>query len=265
MVDFLSMKELTLAKRAARKAGAFLMERLGRLRDVRYKSVRDPVSEADTGSEALIAGMIREAFPGDGFLGEEETSWESGKGGGGGRRWIVDPLDGTVNFAHSYPCFCVSIALEQGGEIVLGVIYDPAGKELYSAARGAGATLNGKPISVSSTKSLIRSLVVTGFPYDTTANPGNIFRDFENMTRTSQGVRRDGSAALDLCYVASGRFDGFWELRLKPWDTAAGMLIVAEAGGLVTDYSGRPYRPGMEEILATNGKIHGEMMEALKG
>jgi len=262
MLDFLLMKELELAKRAAKEAGGLLMNHLGRLKEVRYKSVRDPVSEADMASEALIAGMINRAFPSDGFLGEEQTSWEAG-GSGDKRLWLVDPLDGTVNFAHSYPCFCVSIALEQEGEIVLGVVYDPASNELFSAVKGGGAALNGRPIGVSKTEKLVRSLVVTGFPYDTVTNPGNIFRDFEDMAKASQGVRRDGSAALDLCYIASGRLDGFWELRLKPWDTAAGMLMVAEAGGLVTDYRGYPFRPGMEEILATNGKIHKEMMDVL--
>jgi len=259
------MKELSVATRAAKKAGELLMEHLGRLRDVRYKSVRDPVSEADTASEALIADIIGRAFPSDGFLGEEDVSGSSGRAGGSGRRWVVDPLDGTVNYAHGYPCFCVSIALEQDGEVVLGVVYDPVHRELYSAIRGGGATLNGSPIQVSSTHRLIRSLVVTGFPYDAAMKPGRIFTDIKNMVKASQGVRRDGAAALDLCYIASGRFDGFWELRLKPWDTAAGMLIVREAGGRVTDFAGRPFEPGMQEILATNGLVHKEMMAVLGG
>jgi len=256
------MRELDVATKAARQAGAVLMERLGRLKDVRYKSLRDPVTEADKASEALISGIIRDAFPEHGFLGEEDTSWDGGKSGA---RWIVDPLDGTVNYAHGYPCFCVSIALEKDGEITLGVVHDPWSGEMFTAVKGGGAYLDGRPLHVSTTERLIRSLVVTGFPYDTATNPGNIFRDIENMVRASQGVRRDGAAALDLCYLAAGRSDGFWELRLKPWDTAAGMLIVTEAGGKVTDYRGGPYTPGMDEILATNGLVHGEMMEVLAG
>jgi myo-inositol-1(or 4)-monophosphatase len=259
------MKELAVATRAAKMAGALLMEHLGRLKDIRYKSVRDPVSEADTASEALIADIIGSAFPSDGFLGEEDVSGSSGEADGSGRRWVVDPLDGTVNFAHGYPCFCVSIALEQDGEVVLGVVYDPAHREIYSAVRGGGAALNGNTIRVSKTRRLIRSLVVTGFPYDAATNPGRIFTDVEGMVKASQGVRRDGAAALDLCYIASGRLDGFWELRLKPWDTAAGMLIVREAGGRVTDFAGRPFEPGMQEILATNGLVHREMMGVLDG
>lgn len=255
------MKELDTAITAARAAGLLLMDHLGRLRDVRYKSLKDPVTEADRASEALIAGIIQEAFPEHGFLGEEDTAWA----GDGGARWIVDPLDGTVNYAHGYPCFCVSIALEKDGEMALGVVYNPATDEMFTAVRGEGATLNGDQIHVSATTRLARALVTTGFPYDTAANPGNIFRDIENMVRAAQGVRRDGAAALDLCHLAAGRFDGFWELRLKPWDTAAGMLIVTEAGGLVTDFRGGPYTPGMDEILATNGLIHGEMMEVLAG
>lgn len=257
-----AMKELTIAKKAAKLAGALLMSHLGRLKDVRYKSLKDPVSEADRGSEALISRIIGDAFPDDGFMGEEDTRREPQSSG---RRWIVDPLDGTVNFAHGYPCFCVSIALEVDGEITLGVVYDPWGRELFSAVRGKGAMLNGRPIHVSKTKKLVRSLVVTGFPYDAAANPGNIFRDIENMVKAAQGVRRDGAAAMDLCHLAAGRFDGFWELRLKPWDTAAGMLIVTEAGGKVTDFSGGPYTPGMEQILATNGLIHEEMAKVLAG
>jgi len=253
------MKELAVAKKAAKQAGKLLMSHFGNLKDVRYKSLRDPVSEADRASEALIAGVIKEAFPSHGFLAEENTSWEGVTGG----RWIVDPLDGTVNFAHNYPCFCVSIAFEQDGEVMLGVVYDPVGKELFHAVKGGGAYLNNRPIHVSGTRKLIRSLVVTGFPYDTHVNPGNIFIGFERMSKATQGVRRDGSAALDLCYLAAGRLDGFWELRLKPWDTAAGVLIVREAGGRVTDFSGRPFSLDMQEMLASNGKMHAEMMGVL--
>lgn len=259
MLNYAAMKEIAIAKKAARQAGALLISYLGHLKDVQYKAVRDPVSEADKASEALIAGIIKAAFPAHGFLAEEKTAWD----GDGEARWIVDPLDGTVNYAHTYPCFCVSIALEVKGEVVLGVVYDPVRREMFSAVKGKGAYLGRRRLGVSKNTELIRSLVVTGFPYDSATNPGRLFQDVEAMVKASEGVRRDGSAALDLCYVASGRFDGFWELRLKPWDTAAGMLILLEAGGMVTDYSGRPYRIDMPEILATNGKIHGEMMEVL--
>ena len=259
MVKCPVMKELTIAKRAARQAGAVLMEHLGGLKDVRYKSLRDPVGEADRASEALVANIIREAFPNHGFLGEEETAW---KGTGG--RWIVDPLDGTVNYAHGYPCFCVSIAYEKDGEMVVSVVFDPVKREMFHAVKGQGAFLNGKPIHVSKTRSLIKSLVVTGFPYDTQPNPGNIFRDFKNMCMAAQGVRRDGSAALDLCYIACGRFDGFYELRLKPWDTAAGALIVREAGGRVTNFKGEKFSLEMDNMLASNGLVHKEMMGVLR-
>jgi len=255
------MNELDTAIEAAHAAGKVLMEHLGRLKDVRYKSVRDPVSEADRESEALIARIIREAYPEHGFLGEEDSSWEPS--GSGGPRWIVDPLDGTVNYAHAYPCFCVSIALEAAGALLLGVVHDPFNRETDTAARAGGAYLNKEEIRVSGTDELIRSLVVTGFPYDTAENTGVIMRDMEAMIRASQGVRRDGAAALDLCYLAAGRFDGFWELRLKPWDTAAGVVIVEEAGGRVTTYGGGPYTPYMDNILASNGLVHDEMVRVL--
>jgi myo-inositol-1(or 4)-monophosphatase len=254
------MKEFSIAKRAAREAGKILMAHLGKLRDVRYKSRRDPVSEADKASEACIAGIIKEAFPAHGFLAEENTAWG---GRADGVRWIVDPLDGTVNFTHGYPSFCVSIALERGGEVVLGVVYDPVRREMFTALKGQGAHLNGRPISVSKTSRLIRSLLVTGFPYDIDKRPDEILGYFRKMSLAAQGVRRDGSAALDLCYLAMGRFDGYWELGLKPWDTAAGMLIVREAGGRVTNFTGTPFVPEMQEILATNGRVHGEMTELL--
>jgi len=256
------MNELTIAKKAARAAGAVLMAHLGKLKDVRYKSSgRDPVSEADEASEALVAGIIRTAFPTHGFLGEESTAWT---GPENGARWIVDPLDGTVNYAHGYPCFCVSIAFEREGEAVLGVVYDPVRREMFTATSGGGASVNGKSIAVSGTDKLKKSLLVTGIPYDIDRRPREVLGLFDKMTLASQGVRRDGSAALDLCYLAMGRYDGYWELGLKPWDTAAGMLIVREAGGKVTDFKGNPFRPEMKEILATNGKIHGQMKTLLK-
>jgi myo-inositol-1(or 4)-monophosphatase len=254
------MKELAVAKRAAKEAGKILLSHLGKLEHVEYKGRRDPVSEADKASEKRIAEVIREAFPAHGFLAEEKTSWT---GKDKGARWIVDPLDGTVNYAHGYPLFSVSIAFERDGEVLAGVVYDPVRKDLFSAVRGDGAFLNSKPIRVSKTRKLIKSLIVTGFPYDIESRPKEILGPFNRMVLASQGVRRDGSAALNLCYLACGRFDGYWEMGLKPWDTAAGMLILREAGGVVTDFKGAPFKPEMQEILASNGKIQKEMMEVL--
>lgn len=253
------MKELTLAKKTAREAGRILLSYFGHLKDVRYKSSRrDPVSEADEAAEAYIAGRLKEAFPQYGFLGEEQTAW-----GGKGARWVVDPLDGTVNFAHGLPIFCVSIALEKDGESVLGVVYNPVDREMFHAVKGGGAFLNNKPISVSSQKDLGKALIVTGFPYDIDKRADLILGYFNRMVKASQGIRRLGSAALDLCFVAAGRFDGFWELGLKPWDTAAGELIVREAGGKVTDLTGGEFKNEVGEIVASNGKVHGEMLKAL--
>ena len=255
------LKELIIAKKTAREAGKILLSHFGNLKDVRYKSGRrDPVSEADEASEAYIAKALKEAFPDYGFLGEEKTSW-SGKGA----RWVVDPLDGTVNYAHGLPIFCVSIALERDGESVMGVVYNPVTRELFHAVKGGGAFLNNRPISVSEQKSLGKALVVTGFPYDIDRRADLILGYFGKMVKASQGIRRLGSAALDLCFVAAGRFDGYWELGLKPWDTAAGALIVREAGGKVTDLLGGEFKTEMGEIVAINGKIQKEMLEVLKG
>jgi myo-inositol-1(or 4)-monophosphatase len=255
------MKELTVAKRAAKEAGKILLSYMGKLEHVEYKGRRDPVSEADKASEKRVAEIIREAFPAHGFLAEEKTSWD---GKDKSARWIVDPLDGTVNYAHGYPHFSVSIAFERDGEVLAGVVFDPVKKDLFSAVKGGGAFLNGKPIHVSKTRTLIKSLLVTGFPYDIESRPKEVLEPFNRMVLASQGVRRDGSAALNLCYLACGRFDGYWEMGLKPWDTAAGMLILREAGGVVTDFKGEPFKPEMQEILASNGKIQKEMTEVLE-
>ncbi|HET6369571.1 MAG TPA: inositol monophosphatase family protein, partial [Nitrospiria bacterium] len=184
-------------------------------------------------------------------------------GGNSPYRWIIDPLDGTTNYAHGFPCFCVSIGLEHEGNVLLGVVYDPIRSELFYAERGKGATLNGRRIRVSSTFSLSRSLLVTGFAYDIRISQENNIDHFTRFSMRSQGVRRTGSAALDLCYVASGRFDGFWEMKLHPWDVAAGSLIVKEAGGEISTFSGDPFYIDSKEILATNGKIHREMIAVL--
>ena len=255
------MKELAVAKRAAKEAGKILLSYMGKLEHVEYKGRRDPVSEADKASEKRIAEIIREAFPAHGFLAEEKTSWT---GKDKSARWIVDPLDGTVNYAHGYPHFSVSIAFERDGDLLAGVVFDPVRKDLFSAVKGGGAFLNNKPIRVSGTKKLIKSLIVTGFPYDIESRPKEILEPFNRMVLASQGIRRDGSAALNLCYLACGRFDGYWEMGLKPWDTAAGTLILREAGGVVTNFKGEPFKPEMQEILASNGKIQPEMMETLE-
>jgi myo-inositol-1(or 4)-monophosphatase len=260
MIICMAMRELAIAKKAAREAGRLLLFYFGNLKDIRFKSGRrDPVSEADKASEALIARTLKAAFPFYGFLGEEDTAWQ-GEGG----RWIVDPLDGTVNYSHCFPCFCVSIAYERDGEIVVGVVHDPVRRETFHAVKGKGAFLNGKRLNVSKTPKLANSLIVTGFPYDIDRHADKILGLFNKMTIASQGMRRLGSAALDLCYIAAGRFDGYWEFGLKPWDTAAGALIVSEAGGRVTALDGEPFHfMDSSEILVSNSKIHNEMIKVM--
>jgi myo-inositol-1(or 4)-monophosphatase len=251
----MSKTYLEAAIEIAREAGAILREELQRTPDISYKQEFDLVTQADRRSEALIVTRLQEHFAGHSVAAEEGTGKETSSE----YRWHVDPLDGTTNFAHGYPCFCVSMALARKKELLLGVIYNPVLDELFAAARGEGATLNGKKIKCSKVGTLEGSLLCTGFPnYKRQTNP-NIYY-YWDFTLRSHGVRRDGSAALDLAYVAAGRFDGFWEFGLKPWDTAAGVVIVQEAGGTVTDLEGRPYEIGGASILATNGLIHGEMM-----
>jgi len=203
-------------------------------------------------SENLIIKSIRRAFPDHGILSEESPA----VAGSGKIRWIVDPLDGTTNYAHGYPVFCVSIALENDGNVVLGVIYDPMREELFSTVRGKGVYLNGKKLSVSSIRDISRSLLATGFPYDIRESRENNLDYFSRMAVNVQAIRRAGAAALDLAYLAAGRFDGFWELKLKPWDTAAGCLMVEEAGGSVSDLAGKPWNISSPSVLASNGFIH---------
>jgi myo-inositol-1(or 4)-monophosphatase len=253
---------LEVAVDAAREAGAILLAEADRPVKVTYKGEVDLVTEADRKSEAAVVARLRSHFPQHAIVGEEGGSSGAVAGAPAGARncWYVDPLDGTTNFAHGYPCFAVSIGLLEEGEPLVGVVYDPSRRELFTAVRGEGAYLDSKRIRVSSVERLSKSLVATGFPaHKRTQNP-NIHYYWE-FTLRSHGVRRDGSAALDLSYVACGRFDGFWEFGLKPWDTAAGLLLVREAGGIVTDFSGRPYHPGDYEILASNGRIHSEMQQ----
>jgi len=244
-----------VAAALAREAGAILKEGYGRAHRPELKGRIDLVTEYDRRSERLLLNRIRSRYPAHAILAEE-----SGAGEGDAEvRWIVDPLDGTTNFAHNYPFFCVSIGIETRGELVAGVVFDPVRDELFAAARGLGATLNGRPIHVSHIDSLESALLVTGFPYWIRERPEPTLTVFREFLLRAQGVRRDGSAALNLCYLACGRFDGFWERSLSPWDMAAGVLIVREAGGRVTRFDGETFELDRREILASNDAIHDEM------
>ena len=254
---------LNFAIQTARDAGSLLAERFGRALRITNKSELDLVTESDLASEKLIIDRIKTYHPRHAILAEEsgasspvspeaQSEW----------RWIIDPLDGTTNYAHGYPCFCVSIGLEHGGRMELGVIYDPMRDEMFTAERGEGASLNGRRISASPTNSLAGALLCTGFPYDVRER-SEFARHFANFIMNAQAVRRDGAAALDLAYVACGRFDGFWEEGLRPWDVAAGSLIVEEAGGRVSNFNGGPLSIYDPPILASNGLIHEQMMRVL--
>ncbi len=244
----------------SRKAGFLLKERLARKRKVSYKGAVNLVTEMDLLSEKTIVGEIRRRYPQHSILAEEKTTRQQDSL----YRWIIDPLDGTTNYAHGYPIFCVSIALEKNGRVIAGVVYDPMRDELFCAEEGKGARLNGRRIHVSAVSRLSPALLTTGFPYDVRESPVNNFDHFRNFGIRAQAVRRSGSAALDLCYVAAGRFDGFWELKLSLWDWAAAGLMVTEAGGKMTDLSGRALMSESKNILASNGKIHREMIAVLK-
>ena len=249
-----------LAIRVSRKAGQVLQKRLGRTKRISYKGAVNLVTEMDFRSEKIIIACIRKKYPDHGFLAEEKTQKQTGSP----YRWIIDPLDGTTNYAHGFPVYSVSIALEKEGDLILGVVYDPSRDELFVAQKGKGARLNGRKIFVSSTSRLSASLLATGFPYDLRESPVNNFDHFRNFAFRTHAVRRCGSAALDLCYVAAGRFDGFWEMKLGPWDLAAGGLVVAEAGGRVTNFKGCPLGLDGREVLASNSRIHREMMKILR-
>jgi myo-inositol-1(or 4)-monophosphatase len=254
---------LNFAIQTARDAGRVLQTYLGRVQ-ISTKGDIDLVTEADLGSEKLIIDRIKSHYPRHSILAEESGVTDSVTliPGQSDWRWIIDPLDGTTNYAHGYPCFCVSIALERAGKIEVGVIYDPNRDELFAAERGQGVTLNDRPIRVSAIGDLNSAMLCTGFPYNVRERP-NFARDFSNFTMNAQAVRRDGSAALDLAYVACGRFDGFWEDGLNPWDIAAGVLLIQEASGLVTDYEGEPLDIYTPKVLATNGLVHERMMQIL--
>jgi len=254
---------LDFAIETAREAGRVLGERFGRASlEVTHKGDIDLVTESDLAAERLIVERIRSHYPRHAILAEESGASEQVGGGAGEYKWIIDPLDGTTNYAHGYPCYCVSIALERAGVLLLGVIHDPTRDETFAAERGAGATLNGRRIRVSEINDLNEAMLCTGYPYDVRGRD-NFVRNFKNFILHAQGVRRDGSAALDLAYVACGRFDGFWEEGLRPWDVAAGAVIVEEAGGRVSRYDDAPYDIYTPPIMASNGLVHEAMMRVL--
>jgi myo-inositol-1(or 4)-monophosphatase len=254
---------LDFAIQTAREAGSVLAEKFGRAIRVTNKGDIDLVTEADIASERLIVERIRSYHPRHAILTEESGDVVALGDVDSEYKWIIDPLDGTTNYAHGYPCFCVSIALEYEGRVVVGVVYDPTRDELFAAERGQGATLNGRSLRVSETSGLNDALLCTGFPYDV-RDRGDFARHFRNFIMRAQSVRRDGAAALDLAYVAAGRFDAFYEEGLRPWDVAAGVLLVEEAGGRVTHYDGSPFRVYTPPIAASNGLIHEAILDVLR-
>ena len=252
--------ESRVAVESARAAGRLLRDELSGSRRIAFKGApTNLVTEMDARAEALIVDHIRAVFPDDAILAEERGA----AAGRSGRRWIIDPLDGTTNYAHGVPIFGVSIGLEVEGRVSLGVVYDPMREELFVTERGSGAFVNDVPLEVSATTVLDASLLVTGFPYDIRENPDNNLREYAAFCVRARAVRRFGSAVLDLAWVAAGRFDGFWELQLGPWDAAAGTLLVEEAGGRVTDLEGRPFDLDAPRLVASNGRIHGALLQVL--
>lgn len=253
-------QELKAALDAARSAGDIILEVAKGSHRISKKGEIDLVTEADIQSEKAVVDALAGHFPEDAVLTEESE----GRKGESGRTWILDPLDGTTNFAHGFPMYAVSIALYESGKVSLGVVLNPVSGEEFRGIRGQGSYLNDNPLKVSQTRSLENALLATGFPYDIHQKPDHVLHLFKEMTLRARGVRRAGSAALDLCFLAAGRFDGFWEEKLHPWDTAAGALIVEEAGGIVTAFDGSPYSPWDKTITAGNPFIHEAMLEILK-
>lgn len=251
---------LTVAVQAALAAGNIQRDHSQSVGKISYKGDIDLVTEVDLLCEKEVINRIQKVFPDHAFLAEESGVTQ----GNSTYKWIIDPLDGTVNYAHGYPCYCVSIALESAGEVVVGVVYNPCLDELFVAEQGKGATLNSEPISVSSISELKKSLLVTGFAYDIRESENDNLNHFARFIKECQAVRRPGSAAIDMCYTAAGRFEGFWELKLKPWDCAAGMLILKEAGGAITRLDGSPFSIYDKELLASNGLVHQAMVEVLQ-
>lgn len=254
---------LATAAEAATEAGSFLQYNIGKVKNIERKQGEETnlVTEIDKQSEIMIIRRIKQQYPDHDILGEEGGAQSSSSD----YRWIIDPLDGTTNYTHGLPFFCVTIGVEYKGEIIAGATYDPMAGEMFTAEKGKGAFLNGQRIAVSTAATLIESLLVTGFPYNVKENPDNVVEHFVNFLPRAQGIRRLGSAALDLAYVACGRLDGYWEVFLNPWDKSAGILIVREAGGKVTTFDGGQsdviYQPN---TLASNGIIHDDMLSVLR-
>lgn len=249
-----------LTEKIIERASLFINKNLNKIRKISFKKGDfNLVTNVDHEVEELLLKEIYSKFPDHSVIAEESGI----KTNNSIYKWFIDPIDGTTNFAHGYPCFCISIAFAKDNVIEFGFIKNPVTDELYSARKNKGAKLNGKNISVSKTRKLKDSLLVTGFPYDRRTSKINNFKNFCNLTLTTQGVRRDGSAAMDLCYVASGKFDGFWEIKLSPWDVAAGVLILKEAGGKITAFKNKKYNIYSKEIVASNGKIHDELLKYL--
>lgn len=251
--------ELRVAEAIAREAGHRIVEGSRRALEVEYKAPHDVVTHVDRATEEFVSKALREAFPSDAFFGEEH-----GVKGEASRRWVVDPIDGTLNFSRGLPVYCVSIALQVDGESVVGVIFDPTRDELFSAAKGHGARLNGAPTSVADPVSLEDSVLATGFLPMSSEDEEDNLEHFVALSHKSRNIRRLGSAALDLAYVACGRLDGFWEFHLNPWDTAAGYLLVKESGGLATDLDGEAYTGYQRCVVAAGPALHPELMTALK-
>ena len=251
---------LDVAVEAGRKAGSILLDHTRSGFRIEYKNPINLVTDADHAAERCVIDHIHTRFPTHGFLAEEQGRIEQSPSP---YLWIIDPLDGTTNFAHGYPAYCVSIGLEYQGRCVLGAVFDPSRNDLFTAMEGFGAQLNGHPIHVSNASTLDNSLLVTGFAYDIRESPRNNLDHFAKFALKAQGIRRTGSAALDLCYVAAGRFDGFWEVKLNPWDMAAGSILVKEAGGRLTDFLGRDLSLYGQELVASNGHIHHAMLTVL--
>ncbi len=253
------MRALSVAIEAALAGGAILESYYGGAFEISFKGELDLVTQADLESEATVLSILNARMPEASILAEES----GGPTGDAFQRFVVDPLDGTTNFAHAYPMFAVSIGYEEDGEVRAGVVYDPVHKELFTAESGRGAFLNGKRLDVSATSQIRHALLTTGFPYDLKDDLEGNLRLFKKFMGIARAIRRDGSAALDLCYVAAGRFDGFWEEKLGPWDTAAAALIVQEAGGEVTDMRGGPFHYMQKQVVASNGRIHESMLSIL--